>query len=260
MASKKVTAALAALTEAFEGFVEAVAQEAGNAADIAEAMPSKKGKKPADEDDDDDEKEVDPAAKKKALKQLAALDLDEADRPTMKPIADALGIDVQGKKTTEVRAALAEALKGGGKTSKSKADDDDDDDDDEKPAKKPAKKKPAADDDEDDDDEKPKAKGKKKPADDDDEEDDSEVEYPDAKTMKKEVRIFTKANKKGILKRDPEFFDDSEDGDEDMLRLHQILGDEDELKKCWKDNIAALHENGDKAWKKTVKAAEAADE
>jgi hypothetical protein len=249
MASKKVTAAIAALSEAFGEFSEAVALEAGKAADIAEAMPGKKKKPAADDDDDDEDSKPDPAAKAKALKQLAKLDLDEADRPTMKPIADALGIDVQGKKTTEVRAALADALKSGGKKTKPAADDDDD----EEPAKK--KKKPAADDD--DEDEKPKKK--KKPAADDD--DDDDVEFPDTKTMKKEVRIFTKANKKGIMKRDPDFFDDSEDSDDDdMLRLHQILADEDELKKTWKENVAPLHANNDKAWKKTVKMAEDADD
>jgi hypothetical protein len=239
--SKRLKAATEALTDAFTELVSAVLSDAGNGADLTEAMPSSRKAK-ADADDD----EADPADRAKALKELAKEDLTEMARPDMKPYAVRLGVYKEGVKSDELRDILQSLLDKAAKGKKK-----DDDEDDEKPAK--GKKKAAAKDDDDEDE--PPAKKKKGAA----KADDDDEDLPDLKTMKKDIKIFSAANKASILDRDPKFFSGKDAAEGKEPRLHQILADDELLTETWTDNVKELKDDP-KAWAKAVAKAEAADE
>ena len=154
--------------------------------------------------------------------------------PEMLPIAKALSVDVGGKTTVEVQAALKE-IKAGGGSSQS------DDEEEETPKSSKSDKS---------------AKGKKDADEDDDDASDDDVEYPEVKVMKKQIRMWANfpAHKEEIEENiGPEYYDEDDDATNPAERLHQTLADLDTLKEQWKDNVHPMIEDG--SWKKVEKHA-----
>lgn len=84
--------------------------------------------------------------------------------------------------------------------------------------------------------------------------DSGEVEYPDVKTMKKQMKAWAQAHKKLLDENiGPEYFDDTDDAENPAERLHQTLADEEVLKEQWKDNVWPMIQDG--SWKKIEKTA-----
>lgn len=251
---KKLHAAYVAMSKAYAMLAEAYADsDADDDDDTEDAAPvaAKKTVKATPKESDDKESSPKKSDKsesgkssaapkgvdKDAFAKLQKLDLETATRPEMVPLAKALGVDVAAKTTVEVQAALKKFKAEGGSSQL-------DDEDEETPE--------------------PKAKGKVKPkADEDDDADDDtsdasgEIEYPEVKVMKRQIKQWAAypEHQKEIKELiGPEFYDDENDDTKNpQERLHLILGDVDELKEAWKDNVYPMIEDG--TWKKVEKHA-----
>jgi hypothetical protein len=92
---------------------------AAKAAPVKPTLVKKTATPAPDEDEDDDEApavpKADGAAAAKARAALAKLDIDEAGRPELKELADALGLKTEGLKGAELRDLMRQVQSAGGK-------------------------------------------------------------------------------------------------------------------------------------------------